>query len=85
MVVDDVEMNDLSTTIDQGLQEETVSDNVEMDKMDKTTNDEDQASNPETLKKLNMKIMVLVIPQIHQSNLAQNTSKKYQEKVHNSF
>ncbi len=37
MVDDDVEMNDLSTTIDQGLQEETVSDNVEMDKADKTT------------------------------------------------
>jgi hypothetical protein len=37
-IVDDVvEMNDLSTTIDQGLQEETVSDNVEMDKADKTT------------------------------------------------
>jgi hypothetical protein len=47
MVDDDVEMNDLSMTIDQGLHKETVSDNVEMDKTDRTTNDEDQASNPE--------------------------------------
>ncbi len=37
MVDDDVEQNDVSTTIDQGLQEETVSDDVEMEKADKTT------------------------------------------------
>jgi hypothetical protein len=37
MVDDDVEQNDVSTTIDQGLQEGTVSDDVEMEKADKTT------------------------------------------------
>jgi hypothetical protein len=37
LVGDDVEKNDVSTTIDQGLQEETVSDDVEMDNADRIT------------------------------------------------
>ncbi len=37
MVDDDVEQNDVSTNINQGLQKETVSDDVEMEKADKTT------------------------------------------------
>jgi hypothetical protein len=37
IVDNDVEMNDISTTIEQGLQEEAVFDSVEMDKVDKTT------------------------------------------------
>ncbi len=37
MVDDDVEQNDVSTNINQGLQKETVSDDVEMGKADKTT------------------------------------------------
>jgi hypothetical protein len=37
MIDDDVEMNDVFTTIEQGLQEEAVCDSVEMDTRDKTT------------------------------------------------
>ncbi len=37
MVDDDVEQNDVSTNINQGLQKEIVSDDVEMEKADKTT------------------------------------------------
>jgi hypothetical protein len=37
MVDDDVEQNDVSTNVNQGLQTETVSDDVEMEKADKTT------------------------------------------------
>ncbi len=37
MVDDDVEQNDLSTNINQGLQKESVSDDVEIEKADKTT------------------------------------------------
>jgi hypothetical protein len=37
MVDDDVEQNDVSTNINPGLQKETVSDDVEMEKADKTT------------------------------------------------
>ncbi len=36
-VDDDVEMNDVSMTIEQGLQVEAVCDSVEVDKADKTT------------------------------------------------
>jgi hypothetical protein len=38
MVDDDVEQNDVSQNIIQGLQKETVSDDVEMEKADETTN-----------------------------------------------
>jgi hypothetical protein len=37
MVDDDVEQNEVSTNIIQGLQKETVSDDVDMEKADKTT------------------------------------------------
>jgi hypothetical protein len=36
-LINDVEMNDVSTTIEQCLQVEAVCDSVEMDKADKTT------------------------------------------------